>query len=161
MNAGGGGSAAGERYVIVAAGVIHVPVQEAGIEALLTEPIGKRDAVQILKLRGKSELERYGERTGLAKFGEEIFEALKLIAVFRGEADGGLDALLPAGVEKQPLLRRKCEIAFFPLAIFQDSKILEKFADVYGLRVGDGNIVGSPGDCGEFVFTPSGVGAGL
>src|SRR5260370_16970686 len=109
MNAGPGGSAARERSVIVVAGVIHVPVQEAGIEALLTEPIGKRDAVQILKLRGKSELERHGERTGLAKFGEEIFEALKLIAVFRGEPDAALHALLPPPVAQQPLLHPNCQ----------------------------------------------------
>ncbi len=105
MNAGPSGSAARERAVIVAAGVVHVPVQEAGIEALLAEPIGKRDAVQILKLRGEPELERHGERTGLAKFAEEIFEALKLIAVFGCKADSWLDAVLPTAVEKQPLLR--------------------------------------------------------
>jgi len=97
--------AARERAVIVAAGVVHVPVQKTGVEALLTEPIGERDAVQILKLRGEPEFKRDGERSALAKFTEEIIEALKLVAVFRCEADGGLDAFLPAAVEKQPLLR--------------------------------------------------------
>src|SRR5260370_7298865 len=93
-----------EGYGIVGGGVVHVPVQQARIETLLAEPIGKRDAVQILKFRREPELERDGERSTLAKFSEKIFQASKLIAVFRREADSALNALLPAAVETQPLL---------------------------------------------------------
>ena len=49
VNAGPGGSAARERAVIVAAGVVHIPVQQAGIETALAKPAGKRDAIEILK----------------------------------------------------------------------------------------------------------------
>jgi len=49
MNACPGRSVARKRAVIVAAGIVYVPVQKTGIEALLAEPIGKRDAVQVLK----------------------------------------------------------------------------------------------------------------
>ncbi len=47
MNAGPGGSVARERAIIIAAGVVHVPVEQARIEALLAEPIGERDAIEI------------------------------------------------------------------------------------------------------------------
>jgi hypothetical protein len=46
---------------------------------------------------------------------------LELVAIFFGEADGRLDAILPAAVKKEPLLRREAEVALFPLAIFQDA----------------------------------------
>ena len=39
--------------------------------------------------------------------GEDFFEALELFAVSRFEADGGLDAFLPAAVEEEALLREK------------------------------------------------------
>ena len=49
VNAGPGRSVARERAVIVAAGVVHVPVEKAGIETLLAEPIRKREVIEILK----------------------------------------------------------------------------------------------------------------
>ena len=86
---------------------------------------------------------------------------MKLIAVFRSEANSGLDALLPAAVEKEPLLGCIREVALFPLAVLQDSKIFEKFADIFGLRAGDGNIVCGPRVRGDFVFAPARVAARL
>src|SRR5258708_19856253 len=61
MNAGPRGSVARERAVIVAAGVVHVPVQRAGIETVLAKPLRKRGAVEILKFRGETQFERNGE----------------------------------------------------------------------------------------------------
>ena len=58
MDAGPRGGVFGERALIVAAGVVHVPVHEARIAALLLEPIGKREAIQILKLGRAAEFER-------------------------------------------------------------------------------------------------------
>ena len=45
VDAGPGGRVFGQRAVIVAAGVVHVPVHERGIDILLAEPLGKRDAI--------------------------------------------------------------------------------------------------------------------
>ncbi len=84
-----------------------------------------------------------------------------MIAVFLLEADGWLDALLPATVEKEALLGRKGEIAFFPLAVFQNAEILEKLANVFGLRARNGHVVGGPGIGSYFVFAPARVAAGL
>jgi len=64
-------------------------VQKTGVEALLTEPIGERDAGPDPGTSGRAEFKRDGERSALAKFTEEIIEALKLVAVFRCEADAG------------------------------------------------------------------------
>ena len=108
------------------------------VAALLLEPIGKREAVKILKLGRAAEFERNGEFAAGAEFGEEIFEMLELVAIFLREADGGLDAVLPAAVEEKPLLRREAEVALFPLAIFQDAEIFEEFADVFGFGPGTG-----------------------
>ena len=47
------------------------------------------------------------------------------------------------------------------MAVLQDSKIFEKFADIFGLWAGDRNIVGGPGIRRDFVFAPAGVAAGL
>ncbi len=71
----------------------------------MAEPIGKWNAVEILKFRREAEFERHGERTTLAVLTEKILEALKLIAVFWFEADSGLNAFLPSAVEKKPFLR--------------------------------------------------------
>src|SRR6266568_4415632 len=161
MDAGPGGSVARERAVIVAAGVVHVPMQETRIETLLAEPIGKRDAIQVLKLRGEPELKRDGKRSALPKIIENIFKALKLIAVCLFKAHGRLDAFLPAAVEKQTLLRRKSEITFFPSAILENTEIFEEFADVFGLRAGYRNVMRGPRVDGDFVFAPAGVAAGL
>ena len=47
------------------------------------------------------------------------------------------------------------------MSVLQDSKILEKLADVGGLGAGDRHVVGGPGVGGDFVFAPAGVAAGL
>ncbi len=86
---------------------------------------------------------------------------LKLVAVFLGEADGGFDAVLPAAVKKEPLLRREAEVALFPLAIFEDAKIFEEFANVFGFGAGNGDVVRGPRIGGDFVFAPARVAAGL
>src|SRR5439155_11129426 len=86
---------------------------------------------------------------------------LKLLAVFRSETNSGLDAFLPAAVEEEALLRRKSEIALFPLAIFQYAEIFEEFANAHGFRPGDRHVMRSPGIRGEFVLAPAGVAAGL
>ena len=161
VDAGPGGGVFGERAVIVAAGVVHVPVHEARIAALLLEPVGKREAIQILILCGAAEFERDREFAAGAEFCEEIFEMLKLVAIFLREADGGLEAVLPAAVEEKALLRSETEIALFPLAIFQDAEIFEEFANVFGFGTGDGDVVRGPGIGGDFVFAPAGVAAGL
>jgi hypothetical protein len=49
VDAGPSGSVAGKRAVVVTASVVHVPVKKAGIETMLAEPIGKREAIEILK----------------------------------------------------------------------------------------------------------------
>src|SRR2546422_3924175 len=49
MDAGPGGSVAREGSVIVAASVVHVPMEKAGVETLLTQPIGEREAIEVLK----------------------------------------------------------------------------------------------------------------
>src|SRR5260370_15019332 len=125
VDAGPGGGVFGERAVIVAAGVVHVPVHEARIAALLLEPIGKREAVQVLEFGRTAEFERDCEFIAGTEFCEKIFEALKLVAIFLREADGGLKAVLPAAVKEQALLRRETEVALFPLAIFQYAQIFE------------------------------------
>ena len=38
-----------EGSVIVAASVVHVPMEKAGVETLLTQPIGEREAIEVLK----------------------------------------------------------------------------------------------------------------
>ena len=131
------------------------------IAALLLEPIGKRETIQVLILGGAAEFERDRELAGGAEFCEKIFETLKLFAVFLREADGRLDAVLPAAVEEEALLRRETEVALFPLAIFQDAEIFEEFADVFGFGAGHGDVVRGPGVGGDFVFAPAGVAAGL
>src|SRR6266567_523262 len=136
MDSGPGRSGARERAVIVATGVVHVPMQETRIKALLAEPIGKREAVEGMKLRREPEFKRDGKRSALPKIVEKIFKALKLIAVCLFKAHGRLDTFLPAAVEKQALLRRKSEITFFPSAILENTEIFEEFADVFGLRAG-------------------------
>src|SRR5580692_3881808 len=156
-----GGGVFGERAVVVAAGVVHVPVHEARIAALLLEPIGKRKTIQILMLCGAAEIERNCEFAAGAEFCEKIFEMLKLVAIFLGEADGGFEAVLPAPVEEKAFLRRETEVALFPLAIFQDAKIFEEFADVFCLWAGDGDVMRGPGIGGDFVFAPASVAAGL
>jgi hypothetical protein len=45
VDPGPGGGVLGERAVVVAAGVVHVPVDETRVAALLLEPVGKREAV--------------------------------------------------------------------------------------------------------------------
>ena len=47
------------------------------------------------------------------------------------------------------------------MAIFEDAEIREEFADVFGLRAGDRNVVSGPRISRDFVFTPAGVAAGL
>jgi hypothetical protein len=79
-------------------------MQETRIKGLLAEPIGKREAVEALKLRREPELKRDGKRSALPKIIEKIFKALKLIAVCLLEAHGRLDAFLPAAVEEKALL---------------------------------------------------------
>src|SRR5580658_5860155 len=116
-----GGGVFGERAVIVAAGVVHIPVDQTRIAALLLEPIGKREAIQILELRGTAELERDSEFAARTEFCEEILEMLELVAVFLCEANGRLDAILPAAIEEKAFLRREAKSAFVPLAIFQDA----------------------------------------
>ncbi len=86
---------------------------------------------------------------------------MKLLAIFRFKADSRFDAFLPATVKKQSLLRRKGEIAFFPLAVFQDAKIFEKLADIFGFRTRNGDVVRRPGIRGDFIFAPTGVAARL
>src|SRR3989475_4687183 len=46
VDAGPGRNCGRQRAVIVAAGVIHIPVQVRGIEALLAEPLRHRDLVE-------------------------------------------------------------------------------------------------------------------
>ena len=80
---------------------------------------------------GAAEFERDGEfAADLRMCGEDFFEALELFAVFWFEADGGFDALLPAAVEEEALLRREAEIALVPDAVLQDAEIFEEFANV-------------------------------
>src|SRR5580704_1197779 len=92
--------------------------------------------------------------------GDNFFEALELFAIAGLEADGGLDAFLPAAVEEEALLRGEAEIALVPDSVLQDAEIFEQFADVNGFWAGDGNIVRGPGVGGDFVFAPAGVAAG-
>lgn len=108
-----------------------------------------------------AELERNRELAALAKIGEEIFEALELIAVFLRQADGRLDTFLPATEQEKAFLRRKNEIAFFPLVVFEDAEVFEELADIQGFGAGNGNVVSSPWIRGDFVFAPTGVAAGL
>src|SRR4029077_9721475 len=98
VDASPGGSISGERAVIVAAGIVHVPVHETGIAALLLQPIGKRDTIQFLILGGAAEFERDRELAGCVELCEKIFKTLKLFALFLREADGRLDAVLPTAV---------------------------------------------------------------
>src|SRR5580765_7629101 len=58
VDAGPGGSVFRKRAVIVAAGVIHVPVHKTRITALLLKPVGKGEAIQILELEGAPKFER-------------------------------------------------------------------------------------------------------
>ena len=92
--------------------------------------------------------------------GENFFEALELFAIGWLEADGGLDAFLPAAVEEEALLRREAEIALVPDAVLQDAEIFEEFADVDCFGAGDGDVVRGPWVGGDFVFAPAGVAAG-
>src|SRR5580692_486669 len=161
VDAGPGGSVPGECAVIVAAGVVHVPVDEPRIRTLLLEPIGEREAVQILKLCRAAEFEWDRECAAGAEVCEEIFKVLELVAIFLREADGGFETFLPTAVEEKALLRREAEVALFPLAILEDAEVFEEFADVFGLSAGNGNVVGGPGIGGDFVFPPAGVAAGL
>ena len=134
---------------------------EARIEALLAEPVGKGEAIEILELCGAAKFDGDCEFAACAELREEIFEALKLVAIFRREADRGLDAFLPAAVEEKPLLRGEAEVALVPLAIFQDAEFFEQFADVFGFGTGHGNVMRGPGISGDFVFAPAGIAAGL
>ena len=161
VDAGPRGSVLGERAIVVAADVVHVPVDEARVAALLPKPIGERETIQILIFGGAAEFERDCEFAAGAKFGEEIFKMLKLVAVFLREADGGLEAILPATVEEEAFLRGKAEITLVPLAVFQDAEVFEEFAHIDGFGAGDRNVVGGPGVGGDFVFAPTGVAAGL
>ena len=136
-------------------------LHEPRIAALLLEPIRKRKAIQILELRGAAEFERNGKFAGRAEFCEKILEMLKLVAVFLRETDGGLDAVLPAAVEKKPLLRREAEIALIPLAVLQHAEIFEQFADVHGLGSGNRHVMRGPGIRADFVFAPARVSSGL
>src|SRR5260370_32736351 len=86
---------------------------------------------------------------------------MKLFAVLLLKANARLDTFLPAAIEKQTFLRRKGEVAFFPLAVLQDAQILKKFADIRGFRAGDGYIVRGSGIGGDFAFSPKRVAPGL
>src|SRR5579872_5420268 len=92
---------------------------------------------------------------------ENFFEALELFAIAGPEADGGLDAFLPAAVEEEALLRGEAEIALVPDSVLQNAEIFKEFADVNGFWAGDGNVVRGPGVGGDFVFAPASVAAGV
>src|ERR1700722_6262158 len=92
--------------------------------------------------------------------GEDFFETLELFAIAWLEADGGLDAFLPAAVKEESLLRREAEIAVLPNAVLQDAEIFEEFADVDCFGAGDRDVVRGPWVGGDFVFSPAGVAAG-
>src|SRR5205807_10216624 len=86
-----------------------------------------------------------------------LSEALELFAVAGRKADIGLNAFLPAPVEKQALLGRKTEMTFIPFAIFVNTQIGKQLARVFRLLAGDRDIVGSPGISRNVVFSPAGI----
>src|SRR5215472_764870 len=157
MNSGPRGRVGGQRAVIIAACVVHVPEEGPRIEALQAEPVCERNAVQGFIFRGASKLQGNSKGAAFAELGEQVFEPLKLVAVFLRETDSRLDTILPAAVKKESFLRRKREIALFPLVIFEDPEILEELTNVNGLRARNRNIVGGPGIGGDFVFSPAGI----
>jgi hypothetical protein len=161
VNASPRGCVFGEGAVVVAAGVVHVPVDERRVEFLVAEPVGERNFVEVGGFCGAAELERDGEFAGFSVSGENFFEALELFAIGRLESDGGLDAFLPPAIEEEALLRGEAEIALVPDSILQDAKIFKEFADVDGFGSGDRNVVRGPRVGGDFVFAPAGVAAGV
>ena len=47
VNAGPGGRVFGESAVVIAAGVVHVPIYEGRVEFLFEEPVGEGDFVEV------------------------------------------------------------------------------------------------------------------
>jgi len=160
MNAGPGGRVFGERAVVVAAGVVHIPVHKRRVEILIAEPVGEGDFVESGGFLCAAEFERDGEFAGFSVGGEDFFEALKLFAIGGLETDRGFNALLPAPVEEEALLRGETKIALVPDAVLEDAEIFEEFADVDCFGAGNGNVVRGPWVNGDFVFARAGVAAG-
>ena len=110
---------------------------------------------------GESALHWNGEAAGCAEFVDEIFHAAELVAILVAQADGGLNSLLPAAVQKQPLLRRETQRPLIPHAIFQHAQFFEQFANVRCLGSGHWDIVRGPRIGSDLVFAPAGISSRL
>src|ERR1051325_8440934 len=94
MNARPGRSVARSRTIIVAAGVIDVPVEIWRCEAFLRHPIPHRHPVE--RRRPRAALHRNCELTRGAALQHEILKPAILLAIPRRGCDLRLDPLLPA-----------------------------------------------------------------
>src|SRR5579871_1091229 len=159
VDAGPCGDVLGESAVIVAAGVVDVPAQVGGSEALLVEPGFDGDSIKRRRLG--AELHRDRELTGGAELVHAGGEAGEVLAIAGGSGGRGLDALLPSAVEVETLLRREAEIALLPDAVAKDAEVFEKLANERGFFAGNGNVVGGPGIGRDFVLAPARVAAAL
>src|SRR5215472_2399125 len=155
------GGLIGGSAVVVPATVIHVPVQNPRIHALITKPLGKRYLVEISGAVGETNIHWHREFAGCA-MGVDLFLKLpKLIAVLCAQPDGRLNSILPSSEKKQSFLRRKAQIPLFPLVILEYSQFFEQLADVNCLWTRHRDVMRRPRVGGNFILSPTRIAAGL
>src|ERR1700741_424141 len=150
-----------KRAVVVAAAVIHIPIENSGIHALAAQPFAEWNLVEVGMRWREAAFHGNREPAARAEFADLVFEAAKLVAIVVSEADRGFDSILPAAVKKQALLRGETEEAVVPDTVFQHAQVFEKLTNINRAWARDRNVVRGPGVVGDFVFAPARVTARL
>ena len=161
MNAGPGGGVFGQGAVIVAAGVVDVPVEVGRIEGLAAEPVGDGDAVESRVGRCGGTRHGDGELARGAGFGHAPLETAILFVIAARGGDLRLDAVLPFPVQEEPLLRREAEVALFPPPVGEHAQVGEQLANQQRLGARHRNVMRAPGERGNGVLAPARDASGL
>src|SRR5215468_304062 len=104
MNARPGGCPRCDCAVVVAAAVVHVPIDSPRAHSLLIEPVAKRDTIKIRLLARQPRLHGNGESSRGAKAMNLFLKPAELISLLITQANGRLNSVLPTSIEKQALL---------------------------------------------------------
>src|SRR5262245_31086703 len=94
----------GQRAIVVAARVVHIPEQRLRIETVLCEPGGERQPIERFIFVRQAIVEWYRETPGRSQRGSHLAEPAELVAVNSRQPDRRFDPFLPSPVDDQPLL---------------------------------------------------------